>query len=127
MMYEPVVPSSPAKSSGPSAAEHETITVMAAMTAAAAIAAPKCFVFRIMSFLRLFTGLKYSIYITYIRDLFQPFAMEAHALRANIPKADLGLCLQSEKGVLHPPVGFNALRSHCSLLIAHSSLLIPHC
>jgi hypothetical protein len=63
IVYEPVVPSSPAKSNGPSAAEHETIAVIAAMTAAAAIAAPKCFVFRIMSFLRLFTGLKYSIYM----------------------------------------------------------------
>jgi hypothetical protein len=60
MVYEPFVPSSPPESIDPSAAEHETIAVIAAMTAmtdAAMVAALRYFALRIKSFLCLFTGL----------------------------------------------------------------------
>jgi hypothetical protein len=53
----------PPESIDPPAAEHETITVIAAMAAAAvaAVAALRYFALRIMSFLCLFTGLFDSI------------------------------------------------------------------
>jgi hypothetical protein len=60
MVYKPFLLSLLPGSIDPSAAEHETITVITAMTAAAAAAtaaALRYFVLRIKSFLCLFTGL----------------------------------------------------------------------
>jgi hypothetical protein len=66
MVYEPVVPSSPAKSSGPSAAEHATITAMAAMAATLS----RYVFLRIIVLLRLLTGLNYGIYIIHIFGIY---------------------------------------------------------
>jgi hypothetical protein len=40
----------------------------------------------------------------------QPFAMEAHALRAGIPKADLGTCLWEGKGAWHTLRASNSIK-----------------